>query len=260
RLAGKGRRPVSTPVVASAVRQVLARAPGMFASVAEHPATEEALVAAHRELADLDAEQLDALAAVDERPREVVRLHRAARDLLVSAWYDEQDLMRAAADAVAAGSPVLRDIGAVICFLPQRWSAPAAQLLRTLSEHTEVTVIAGLTGSVRADAAVFASLRRAGVELDTRAIAPAVGTAGVSAADADDEVRAIVRGVVDAMRDGVPLERMAILYGVAHPYARLLHEHLELAGISHNGAAVRTLADSVLGRTLVRLLALADGE
>src|SRR4029077_15900193 len=86
------------------------------------------------------------------------------------------------------------------------------------------------------------------------------GTAVVSASDADDEVRTIVRGVVDAMRAGVPLERMAILYGVDQPYARLLHEHLDLAGIAHNGAAVRTLAESVLGRALVRLLALADGD
>jgi len=53
-LAAAGRRPVSTPVVASAVRRALARDPGSFAPVANHPATEEALVAAHRELADLD--------------------------------------------------------------------------------------------------------------------------------------------------------------------------------------------------------------
>ncbi len=80
------------------------------------------------------------------------------------------------------------------------------------------------------------------------------GTDVVSASDADDEVRAIVRGVVDAMRAGVPLERMAVLYGTKEPYARLLHEHLTAAGIAHNGASVRTLADSVLGRSLLGLL------
>ena len=52
RLAAAGRRPVSTPVVAAAVRRVLAdRArPRCSRRVAEHPATEEALVSAHREL------------------------------------------------------------------------------------------------------------------------------------------------------------------------------------------------------------------
>jgi hypothetical protein len=50
-LAAAQRRPVSTPVVAAAVRRVLAQQPGLFAPVVAHPATEEALVAAHRELA-----------------------------------------------------------------------------------------------------------------------------------------------------------------------------------------------------------------
>src|SRR5690606_11677868 len=49
RLAGQGRRPVSTRVVAAAVRRVLREQPGMFAAVREHPATEEALVQACRE-------------------------------------------------------------------------------------------------------------------------------------------------------------------------------------------------------------------
>ena len=52
-LAAAGRRPVSTPVLAQAVRAVLAADPGVFAPVADHPATELALVAATRELAGL---------------------------------------------------------------------------------------------------------------------------------------------------------------------------------------------------------------
>src|SRR4051812_35808676 len=39
RLAAQGRRPVSTPVVAAAARAALVAEPGLFAAVAEHPAT-----------------------------------------------------------------------------------------------------------------------------------------------------------------------------------------------------------------------------
>jgi len=88
RLAREQRRPVSTPVVASAVRRALAAEPGMFAPVAQHAATEEALVAAHRELGDLTDEQLDVLAAQGMRASEVVRLHRATHRALEEAWYD----------------------------------------------------------------------------------------------------------------------------------------------------------------------------
>src|SRR5207237_3249628 len=62
RLAGAGRRPVSTPVLAAALRAVLADTPGVFAPVAAHPATETALVAAYRELRDCSEAALDAVA------------------------------------------------------------------------------------------------------------------------------------------------------------------------------------------------------
>ena len=91
---------------------------------AAHPATEEALVAAHRELADLVDEQLDLLAGQSVRAGEVVRIHRATKVLLADGWYDEHDLMRVAAGVVAAGTPLLRDFGTIVCFLPQRWSMP----------------------------------------------------------------------------------------------------------------------------------------
>jgi ATP-dependent helicase/nuclease subunit B len=263
-LAAAGRRPVSTPVVASAVRRALAREPGLFAPVADHPATEEALVAAHRELADLDAAQLDLLAAhAQRRTREVVRLHRSTKSLLQREWHDEHDLMEVATALVASGTPLARELGTIIAFLPQRWSTPAARLLRGLAEHAELEIIVGVTGAEAADAQVVASLRRIGVEpADDLAagIAPALGTEVWNASDPDDEVRAIVRGVVDAMRAGVPLERMAVLYASDEPYARLLHEHFVLADIAHNGATTRSMSDSVLGRGLVRILGLADTE
>ena len=89
-------------------------------------------------------------------------------------------------------------------------------------------------------------------------VVPPTGTGVVTTSDPDEEVRAVVRGVVDAMRTGVPLERMAILFAGEDPYARLVHEQLELAGIAHNGVSVRALDDSVFGGALLRLLALPD--
>src|SRR5204863_6204141 len=98
-LAAAGRRPVSTPVVAAAVRRALSVDPGrMFGRVASHPATEEALVGSHRELSDLDDRALDLLAEQSPRAREVVRIHQLVKQQLGAAWYDEQDLMGAALD------------------------------------------------------------------------------------------------------------------------------------------------------------------
>jgi RecB family exonuclease len=262
-LAHSGRRPVSTPVVAAAVRGVLAREPGLFAPVAEHPATEEALVGAHRELSDLDDAALGVLASRSLRAREVVRVHRAARAALAPAWYDEHDLMRVACEVLAGDAPLARELGPVVCQLPQRWSRPEARVISTLATGREVVVVVGLTGIDAADASVVASVERAGGKVPDAAraaITPARGTHVVSTSDPDDEVRHVVRGVVTAMRDGVHAERIAVLYENTEPYARLLHEHFALADIPHNGTSVRTLADSVLGSSLLRLLALGDDD
>ena len=55
---------------------------------------------------------------------------------------------------------------------------------------------------------------------------------------------------------GCPLERIAILYATPEPYARLVHEQLDAAGIAHNGASVVPLTARVAGRTLLGLFAL----
>jgi RecB family exonuclease len=279
RLAAAGRRPISTPVLGAAMRQALGEIPGMFAPVAAHPATETALVGAFGELADVSAAGLESLAGASRRAADVVALCRRARTLFAPDWYDEADLADAAIagllDDGQRGGPgpngrIGPDLGYVVVHLPQDLLQRQARLLRTVSEQCPSTVIAGLTGVDAADAGVVRALERLGCRptvasaagtpaespLPARAAGP--GTRLLTASDADDEVRAAVRAVVDAARGGTPLERIAILFGDPQPYARLVHEHLAAAGVPRNGAAVRPLAASVAGRTLLDLLALPD--
>jgi len=265
RLAAQRRRPVSTPVLAAALRRVLRRDPGLFAPVAEHPATEAALVAAFGELSDVSAGGLEALARAGRRAGDVVRLSRRAREVLRSDWYDEADLTEAAVDAVRVEPErVGRELGHLIVHLPQDLLQRQARLVAAVAEVCPTTVVAGVTGVEGGDAGVRRSLARVGVEPPATdvPVAPEPGDATrvLTASDADDEVRAAVRAVVDAARGGTPLERIAILFGTREPYGRLVHEHLDAAGVPRNGAAVRPLAGSVAGRALLDLLALADHD
>ena len=261
-LAGTGRRPVSTPILAAAMRASLAERPGLFAPVAHHPATEAALVAAYRELRDLSPEALDRLAATGRRAADVVALHRAARSRLVGAWYDEEDLTLAAADTLRRGEGATAELGAVIVHLPQRLSRHGGALLAAAADARAVTVLAGTTGDGRADEEVRLSLARMGAPevaagpVDPAAVAAADRTRFLTASDADDEVRATVRAVVDAVRAGTPLDRIAILHAAPEPYGRLVHEQLAAAGIPANGAAVVPLAARMAGRALLQLLGL----
>jgi ATP-dependent helicase/nuclease subunit B len=287
-LAATGRRPVSNPVVAAALRRALRGRPGLFGPVAEHPATEEALVAAYAELADLSSGGRERLAATSDRAADVVRLCAEARAHLAEAWYDEADLVRSARRALQGPPTPAGRLGHVVVHLPQDLTRQSAALLRAAAEVHPTTVVVGLTGDERADAGVLRSVGRLGLTLpgvvvpDASAGAeptqlslalpesPAPTVTGqvwpvdkattrvVTTSDADDEVRTALRAVLDAARDGVPFERMAVLYPSEQPYARLVHEHTRAAGIPTNGAAAQGLAGRVLGRTLLDLLALRD--
>ncbi|MGK2949608.1 MAG: PD-(D/E)XK nuclease family protein [Acidimicrobiales bacterium] len=259
-LAAQGRRPVSTPVLAAAMRAELAAEPGLFAAVADHPATESALVATYRELRDLSPAALDALSAASERARAVVRLHRAARRRLEPAWSDEEDLLEAAASSAAGAAD---DLGALIIHLPQRLTQHGARLLVALAAHVPTTVVAGTCGIPEADAEVTTSLARLGLagSPPSRPSGPLVEverTTILTASDADEEVRAAVRAVVDATHRGTRLDRIAVLHASPEPYARLAHEQLQAAGVATNGAAVLPLSARLAGRTLLDLLALPE--
>jgi ATP-dependent helicase/nuclease subunit B len=266
RLAAGGRRPVSTPVIAAALRAALAERPGIFAPVAEHAATETALIAAYRELRDLSAGALDALTRTSDRAADVVRLHRTARATLESAFYDEEDLLDSAADILRADRLAAERLGTVIVYMPERLSRHGGELLATVAATSGLVVLAGTTGDAKADAEVDRSVRR----IDDIGTGPGEGdsmdvvdldrTQIVTVSDCDEEVRAAVRSIVDASRAGTPLDRMAILHTSPEPYARLAHEQLAAAGIALNGAAVMTLTARVVGRTLLGLLVLPERQ
>ncbi|HEY7073185.1 MAG TPA: hypothetical protein VH479_23870, partial [Acidimicrobiales bacterium] len=315
-LAAAGRRPVSTPVIAAALRRALRDDPGIFRPVAEHPATETALVATFAELSDVSEDGLFALASAGRRAHDVVGLYRRARDRLAGDWYHESDLTDAAiaALATAEGRALAAELGHVVVYLPQDLLQRQAALLAALASACPTTVIAGLTGRPDADLGVRRSLARLGAPpppappsrpagssspgssppgsswpgtsspgaspagssspgssspgslspgSSPAVSSPEVGpgrTRILSASDADDEVRAAVRHIVQAALDGTPLERIAVLYGAPQPYGRLVHEHLAAAGVPRNGASIRPLAASVVGRTLLDLLALPDHD
>jgi ATP-dependent helicase/nuclease subunit B len=252
-LAPLGRRPVSAPIVLQAVRAVLACEPGVLAPVAAHAATELALAAACRELAGVSPDGLDAVAAQSARAADVVRIVRSVGERLRASWYDEHDLV------VAAASAPVADLGPVIVYLPERVPAGGAELLRSLADRVPVSILVGASGVADADRPVVVGLERAGISVGgADGVERPMATRVVSASDPDEEVRAVVRMIVSAARDGVSLGRMAVLFGAADPYARLLREQLDAAGIAANGTPVRTVGEMVAGRVLRGLLALPD--
>ncbi|CAN5565827.1 hypothetical protein BH10ACT2_BH10ACT2_05020 [soil metagenome] len=227
-LASAGKRPVSTPVVDVAVRQVLAGSAGVFQPIAQHQATITAVRNTHKELRHLPATAMTRLATNGSaRAREVVRLHRAIQARLADDWYDEADLLHAACASASVAPP------RTIVFLPQRLRATEAALIDALGEHGEVVVLQG-----------------------THELPDDLALEIVDASDADEEAREAVRLAVAAVHEGVALHRIGIVWPRHEPYARLVGEHLDEAGITWNGRPGVALHERLAARLVLDVLQL----
>ena len=136
---------------------MLAEAPGVFASVAEHPATERALADAYRELRTAPDPALDAVADCSTRASDVVRIFRLVHERLSSNWYDEEDLLTVAADIIASAEGKLPQ-PVMIHLLPKFTSGEIA-LVRAPADNAQLLVNVGITGDAEADEATAAAYR-----------------------------------------------------------------------------------------------------
>ena len=253
------RRPVSVPLITAAIRTALNQAPGIFEPVADHPATEQTLATTYRELRAVPDSATSAVAECSTRASDVVRICRDARKRLSVGWYDDEDLLLAATEAPQQNPHP--EIGPVIVHLLPSLTATQAGFIRALATRGPVKVNIGVTGNAGTDAPVIDSYARAGITTAVpNDLKPPCASRIISASDPDEEVRAAVRHVMRWAQDGVPFGRMAVLYGNADPYARLVQAQLEAAGVAFTGVPVRTLGTTLLGHTLLAFLALPDRD
>ncbi len=227
-LAQSGKRPVSSPVVDVAVRQVLDASAGIFQPIAHHQATITAVRNTYRDLRHVPGPLRNRLAQHGSvRGREVTRLCGEVHAVLADQWYDEADLLHAACGEVAKAP------GRTVVFLPQRLRRSEQALFDALAAHGEVVLLEGEHRTPD------------GVPLDV-----------VDASDADEEAREAVRCVVAAVHDGTPLHRIGIVWPRNDPYARLVGEHLHAAGIPWNGRPGIAIHERLAARLVLDLLRL----
>jgi len=257
RLAQAHCRPCSYSTATAALRAALHEAPGVFEPVANHPATEQALAKAYRELRRIPETAALAIAECSARAADVIRICRSAHERLVGRWYDDEDLLAAAIEELeAAPHP---EIGPMIVHLLPELSASEARFINALAKRAPLRINVGLTGNQDADRPVLSTYELSGITLPVPDnMDPPCASRIISASDPDDEVRAAVRLITQWAQDGIRLGRIALLYGKAEPYARLAQAQLGAAGIAFTGRPVRSLVDMLVGRTLRALLALPD--
>ena len=275
------RRPRNDRVVAAALRQIDDF--GVFQPVRHHEATEQVLVSTLKELERLSGEDLEKLGDLpSQRARDLLRLELEVREVLGGDWLSNSQTMQRAVEAaqeslrLSSDNRLRLELGSVIVFLPQQISRAEGELLRLC--HPEAVIIA-LTGAAEADRPVlrcaqlldssFAAEVSGGSAAEPVAapLAPsspfvpsAASTFVVSAPTAEDEIRLAVRSVMEALREGVPADRLAIAFASREPYARILVDQLRDAGISFSIASGFPLHERIAPKTVLALLQLEASD
>ncbi len=208
--------PVTCAQLTTAWRAELSDAPGVFESVATHPATVRALARAHQELRLLNPAALTSVAESGSLARDLVRLHQSVTVGVLDGRRDEARVLRDAVATLREEPRVAADLGGVVLHLPDELDPLEIDFVRALDVvASAMRVIVGMTGDPRLDEVVtrqFAgdgewTLQPAGDRVlagDELEVTDRQATASrvIHASDADDEVRAVVREVVEALASG----------------------------------------------------------
>lgn len=258
-LAEAGLHPASDIEVQAALRAELGLNPGLFGRVSQHRTTEERLLALHHQLGGLSDEALLRLEdAGTGLAADAMRVLRGARRRTGDGRgrHHLLEIALRGLEWLPAGA-----LGPIVLHLPEPSRPFDIRLMSALARRADCDVVVGVTGDQVIDRRHFARLAAASIQVESAASASAAVSPAtlLEVADPDDEVRAAIHDLAAHAALGVPLSQMAVLFSTADPYASLLAEHLDGAGLPWCGPGWRPLATSLYGRLLLRLLRLADG-
>ena len=257
----------------AAIRETLRRKPGAFGSVADHRTTEDRLVAFFHEITGIPPnvrQRLESGAA--GLSADAFRVAREASATMDRAVTEDRVIELAVQELALA--PELA-VGPLVLVNPDPERTFEARMVQAIARRGDASILVPLTGHQAIDDAYRRRLAAWGVPVDsgpTTAGSTITGfttgraeaTVGeprlaalVEVSAPDEEVRAAIRQLSGHAAAGVDLTDMAILYTQADPYASMIGEQLTAAGITHRGPGHQSLALTLVGRTLRRLLGLA---
>ncbi len=234
-LASAGRSPLARPIGDYVAKEVARRAGAHLAAVRDLPGFGPALRGVFRRLRRGGIRAADDVRdRTDARLAEVLRLYGLFR-AETAAFYDDEDLLDAAAAAVARRPTVGRDLGSVYVVPPGALTAGADSLLRSLQAVSQ--------SFAELDETVGAAEHRF-----VLAPEPAV------------EAREAVQEVVQALEGGLALHQVAVLHGADRSYARLLREAFASAAVPCAAMPGAPLVETAAGSGVLALARLPEED
>ena len=255
-LAAEGRRPLSSVYRIEAIRASVRDVCEEFlGDVSLDGSTLRSLNVTFSDFDKCDDEDLDRIAANSERHHCLVDRYRAFRSRARS-FYDERDLVAAATKVLDQDEVSLRDIGGIVLYIPGELTLRQKRFVAALSDRAPLEVVVGLSGDPTVDENALKGWPEPRENLTVNE-SPAVRRI-LQAPDAEEEIRDAIRQLGHRLSGGRPLHRAAILYAHPDPYQRIAAEQLDAADIPWNGRLPITSGQTIVGRTLLSLLQIAE--
>jgi ATP-dependent helicase/nuclease subunit B len=257
-------QPLTGPLESAAIRVAIGESEQpVLQALAGNRALQESLGALFRDLGHLDhteavLSKLEQSGSVGAAARRAYAVYRG----LTEAFPDVPRQLRIASQLMEK-STWLEELGGVVVYLPPRLDAAEHEFLTSLGRHVPLAVSLPWVDDRLADAPIRETADALAVLLNTSvtrwesaSTGPAVRV--LSAPDPEEEARSIVRRLLADMESGVPLWRMAVLYSDDEPYAPLVRETLDAAGVGWHSALGRPATAGLAARSLLGLLALRE--
>ncbi len=236
RLAAAGRRPMARPIGDHLAERVAAEARPPLDPIRDLPGFSRALrrLFARLRRAGLRGGEPLPPGTGDPHLVEVVRLYGLWREL-IAAFYDEDDLLDAAAEAVEEDPARAAELGALHLVPPGPRSHSGDRLLAALRDARGGMVVAAEP-------------------------APSHDVRLVLAPDLASEAREAAREVLDALAEGTAIHEIAVLHGADRAYAEPLREALRAASLPVAAMPGTPLVQAPAGRGVLALLEVARSD
>jgi RecB family exonuclease len=232
-LAASGRRPLARPIGDHLAERVAAQSLPPLAAIRDLPGYARLLrrLFARLRRAGLRGGEESPPTLESPHLREVMRLYGLWRRE-IAAFYDDDDLLGAAAVVVRAEPERAQELGELFLVPPAPRSADGIALLDALRAAR-------------------------GTVIEAAEPAPGADVRLVLAPDLASEAREAAREVLTALEEGVALHEVAVLHGADRAYARPLREALAAAGVPVSAMPGLPLVETPAGRGVLLLLELA---
>ncbi len=236
-LAADGRKPLARPIGDYLAGQVAGESRGTLAAVSDLAGYARVLRQLFRRLRRAGITSASAIrGAYPEHAREIFRLYDRFREESAG-YYDEEDLLDAAAEAVEAGrAGALSDVGAIYVAPPGALTAAGTRLLEAL----------------RSAAPGFEEIEEAPGQPKSQRF--------VLAPDPASEARCVVRDVITALEEGVPIHEIGVFHGADGSYGRLLREAFADSGVPVAPMPGLPLIETRAGRGVLALASLPERD